>query len=331
LSRAAGIGLRCTALPLPTLVAGYTGPSASAPRSIGTTGQPKKSKLSSVRSILFFGMELNSVSITAQLRSVSVELLGFKQSAGRGSWAHGILDGGDTPRVDAHETAPTLATESSSLESVAHRLQADGDYAFLPTHPNPLVFNDLSTDGGPSRAGRDVSVSQTPPCRVGVPCAMGTQSRGPCLRRHNKIPRVVGCATRPEGVTTSRAEQARAGPVGQHNCRSVFNRQGGVRLWQLTRLARRHLLWSPQRRPAELLDQEMGVSVVDSSVAGLGGCPYAKGASGNVSTEDVLYMLHGLGIETGVDLFKVMEAGEFICQVLNKTTNSKVTRATKTP
>ncbi|XP_057197799.1 3-hydroxy-3-methylglutaryl-CoA lyase, cytoplasmic isoform X1 [Triplophysa rosa] len=80
-----------------------------------------------------------------------------------------------------------------------------------------------------------------------------------------------------------------------------------------------------------LIALQMGVSVVDSSVAGLGGCPYAKGASGNVSTEDVLYMLHGLGIETGVDLFKVMEAGEFICQVLNKTTNSKVTRATKTP
>ncbi|ROL44264.1 3-hydroxymethyl-3-methylglutaryl-CoA lyase, cytoplasmic [Anabarilius grahami] len=74
---------------------------------------------------------------------------------------------------------------------------------------------------------------------------------------------------------------------------------------------------------------QMGVSVVDSSVAGLGGCPYAKGASGNVSTEDVLYMLHGLGIETGVDLLKVMEAGEFICRALNRTTNSKVSQAAK--
>ncbi|XP_016332638.1 3-hydroxy-3-methylglutaryl-CoA lyase, cytoplasmic isoform X2 [Sinocyclocheilus anshuiensis] len=84
-----------------------------------------------------------------------------------------------------------------------------------------------------------------------------------------------------------------------------------------------------QALPNILIALQMGVSVVDSSVAGLGGCPYAKGASGNVSTEDVLYMLHGLGIETGVDLLKVMEAGEFICQALNRTTNSKVSQATK--
>uniref|UniRef100_A0A673FLY0 hydroxymethylglutaryl-CoA lyase n=1 Tax=Sinocyclocheilus rhinocerous TaxID=307959 RepID=A0A673FLY0_9TELE len=85
-----------------------------------------------------------------------------------------------------------------------------------------------------------------------------------------------------------------------------------------------------QALPNILIALQMGVSVVDSSVAGLGGCPYAKGASGNVSTEDVLYMLHGLGIETGVDMLKVMEAGEFICRALNRKTNSKVSQATKT-
>ena len=63
---------------------------------------------------------------------------------------------------------------------------------------------------------------------------------------------------------------------------------------------------------------------MDSSVAGLGGCPYASGASGNVATEDVLYMLHGLGIETGVDLAKVIAAGEFITSVLGRPTHSKV-------
>ncbi|XP_071663076.1 3-hydroxymethyl-3-methylglutaryl-CoA lyase, cytoplasmic isoform X2 [Patagioenas fasciata] len=72
---------------------------------------------------------------------------------------------------------------------------------------------------------------------------------------------------------------------------------------------------------------EMGVAVVDSSVAGLGGCPYAKGATGNVATEDVIYMLHGLGINTGVNLYTVMEAGNFICTALNKKTNSKVAQA----
>uniref|UniRef100_UPI00358E0B39 3-hydroxymethyl-3-methylglutaryl-CoA lyase, cytoplasmic isoform X1 n=1 Tax=Myxine glutinosa TaxID=7769 RepID=UPI00358E0B39 len=73
---------------------------------------------------------------------------------------------------------------------------------------------------------------------------------------------------------------------------------------------------------------QMGVSVVDSSVAGLGGCPYAGAASGNVATEDVLYMLHGLGIDTGVDLQKVIEAGNFICRVLGRPNGSSVATAT---
>ncbi|XP_060045993.1 3-hydroxymethyl-3-methylglutaryl-CoA lyase, cytoplasmic isoform X2 [Erinaceus europaeus] len=73
-----------------------------------------------------------------------------------------------------------------------------------------------------------------------------------------------------------------------------------------------------------LMALQMGINVVDSAVSGLGGCPYAKGASGNVATEDLLYMLNGLGLNTGVDLYKVMEAGDFICKAVNKTTNSKV-------
>ncbi|KAM9571052.1 hydroxymethylglutaryl-CoA lyase, mitochondrial-like isoform 2-T2 [Salvelinus alpinus] len=77
-----------------------------------------------------------------------------------------------------------------------------------------------------------------------------------------------------------------------------------------------------------LIALQMGISVVDSSVAGLGGCPYAQGASGNVATEDVVYMLHGLGIQTGVDLPKLMDAGAFICRSLNKKTSSKVAQAT---
>ncbi|XP_012998276.2 3-hydroxymethyl-3-methylglutaryl-CoA lyase, cytoplasmic isoform X3 [Cavia porcellus] len=72
---------------------------------------------------------------------------------------------------------------------------------------------------------------------------------------------------------------------------------------------------------------QMGVNVVDSAVSGLGGCPYARGASGNVATEDLIYMLHGLGIDTGVNLYKVMEAGDFICKAVNRTTNSKVAQA----
>jgi hydroxymethylglutaryl-CoA lyase len=63
---------------------------------------------------------------------------------------------------------------------------------------------------------------------------------------------------------------------------------------------------------------EVGVSIFHSSVSGLGGCPYAKGATGNVATEDVLYLLHGLGIETGIDLDQVVDAGQFISSHLGR-------------
>lgn len=71
----------------------------------------------------------------------------------------------------------------------------------------------------------------------------------------------------------------------------------------------------------------MGISVFDSSVAGLGGCPYANGASGNVATEDLVYMLQGMGIETGVDMDLLLGAGRYICEELGKCTESKVARA----
>lgn len=67
----------------------------------------------------------------------------------------------------------------------------------------------------------------------------------------------------------------------------------------------------------------MGISTVDSSVSGLGGCPYAKGASGNVATEDVVYMLHGLGVKTNVNLEKLMLAGDFISKHLGRPSGSK--------
>lgn len=70
-----------------------------------------------------------------------------------------------------------------------------------------------------------------------------------------------------------------------------------------------------------------GISVFDSSVAGLGGCPYAKGASGNVASEDVLYLLNGLGIHTGIDLDQLVAAGQRICSVLGRDNGSRVARA----
>jgi hydroxymethylglutaryl-CoA lyase len=72
---------------------------------------------------------------------------------------------------------------------------------------------------------------------------------------------------------------------------------------------------------------ELGVWQFDTSVAGLGGCPYAKGATGNVATEDVVYMLHGMGIETGIDLDALVDAGQYISQQLGRPTSSRVGRA----
>lgn len=71
---------------------------------------------------------------------------------------------------------------------------------------------------------------------------------------------------------------------------------------------------------------EAGVTVVDASVAGLGGCPYAQGASGNVATEDLVYQLHGLGIETGIDLQALVAAGHFICRHLGREPGSRLGR-----
>ncbi|KAF5471088.1 hypothetical protein F2P56_011559 [Juglans regia] len=78
-----------------------------------------------------------------------------------------------------------------------------------------------------------------------------------------------------------------------------------------------------QSLPNILISLQMGVSIVDSSVAGLGGCPYAKGASGNVATEDVVYMLNGLGVKTNVDLAKLLLAGDFINKHLGRPSGSK--------
>jgi hydroxymethylglutaryl-CoA lyase len=75
---------------------------------------------------------------------------------------------------------------------------------------------------------------------------------------------------------------------------------------------------------------ELGVTIVDSSVAGLGGCPFAVGAAGNASSEDLLYMLNGLGIESGVDLAALVAAGHYICDLLGRPSGSKVARAWET-
>ena len=74
----------------------------------------------------------------------------------------------------------------------------------------------------------------------------------------------------------------------------------------------------------------MGVWQYDTSSAGLGGCPYAKGATGNVATEDVVYMLHGMGIDTGIDLDRLIDAGVYISEALGREPNSRASKAIRT-
>ena len=76
-----------------------------------------------------------------------------------------------------------------------------------------------------------------------------------------------------------------------------------------------------------LVGLQHGISVVDSSISGLGGCPYARGASGNVATEDVVYLLQGMGIDTGVDLAALTAAGAYISNVLGRSSQSRVAQA----
>jgi hydroxymethylglutaryl-CoA lyase len=79
-----------------------------------------------------------------------------------------------------------------------------------------------------------------------------------------------------------------------------------------------------------LASLELGVWQFDTSVAGLGGCPYAKGATGNVATEDVVYMLHGMGIATGIDLDQLIDAGVYISEALGREPHSRVSKAIRT-
>jgi hydroxymethylglutaryl-CoA lyase len=72
---------------------------------------------------------------------------------------------------------------------------------------------------------------------------------------------------------------------------------------------------------------ECGISIFDSSVAGLGGCPYAKGATGNVATEDVVYLMDGLNIDTGIDIKKLIAAGDYICKAIERPNGSRAARA----
>jgi hydroxymethylglutaryl-CoA lyase len=167
------------------------------------------------------------------------------------------------------------------------------------------------------------------------PVAAAALARGMRLRGY--VSCVLGCPY--EGAVAPSAVAAVAGALAEMGCAEVslgdtigvgtpLKAQAMLRavaeVVPMERLAVHfHDTWG-QALANILACLELGVSVVDSAVAGLGGCPYAKGATGNVATEDVVYMLDGMGIETGVDLAKLAAAGRAISVALGRSPVSKV-------
>jgi hydroxymethylglutaryl-CoA lyase len=167
------------------------------------------------------------------------------------------------------------------------------------------------------------------------PVAAAARARGMRLRGY--VSCVLGCPY--EGAVAPLAVAAVAGVLAEMGCAEIslgdtigvgtpLKAQAMLRavaeIVPMERLAVHfHDSWG-QALANILACLEIGVSVVDSAVAGLGGCPYAKGATGNVATEDVVYMLDGMGIETGVDLAKLAAAGRAISAALGRAPVSKV-------
>ncbi len=157
--------------------------------------------------------------------------------------------------------------------------------------------------------------------RAAVSCALGCPYQGEV-----SIESVVDCVKRFADLGCDDIGIADTIGVGTPACASaVF--EAAAKVFPLNQISGHFHDTYGQACANVLACLELGVSTFDTSVAGLGGCPYAKGATGNVATEDVLYMLHGMGITTGIDLDKVCDAGQFISQALGRAPHSRVNRA----
>ena len=167
--------------------------------------------------------------------------------------------------------------------------------------------------------------------------ALAGPARAQGMRMRGYISCVLGCPYEGEVAEARVVEVAQA--LFELGCYEVSL---GDTIGTGTPLAARRLLWAVagecgmERLAVHFHDTrgqalanifaclEAGVTVVDASVAGLGGCPYAKGATGNVATEDLVYLLHGLGIETGIDLPALVAAGHYICRQLGREPGSRL-------
>ncbi|MGM0634291.1 MAG: hydroxymethylglutaryl-CoA lyase, partial [Pseudomonadota bacterium] len=154
-----------------------------------------------------------------------------------------------------------------------------------------------------------------------VSCAMGCPYQGPVpateVARVTAVLISMGCYEVSIGDTIGTGTPRRVQQVLEHCMAKTDASQLAVHFHDTYGQALANILAALQ----------LDIATVDSSVAGLGGCPYAEGASGNVSTEDVLYMLHGMGIETGVDLEALIQTGHWICERLGRRNLSRVGQA----
>ncbi|KAK0683165.1 HMGC2 protein, partial [Pygoscelis papua] len=222
------------------------------------------------------------------------------------------------PGVQYPVLTPNLQGFHSAIAAGATEVSVFGaaSESFSKMNINCSIEESIEKFEEVAKSARNMSI----PVRGYVSCALG------CPYEGNIIPaKVAEVREGKEGVkaeTDSREESGENSRGTRQNMLAFLLEKGLSSLLHFITY-----LWWSSRISKPLFFFFMGVAVVDSSVAGLGGCPYAKGSTGNVATEDVIYMLNGLGVNTGVNLYTVMEAGNFICTALNKKTNSKVAQA----
>ncbi|XP_050376093.1 hydroxymethylglutaryl-CoA lyase, mitochondrial-like [Argentina anserina] len=222
------------------------------------------------------------------------------------------LEGGATLPVLTPNLKGFEAAVAAGAKEVA--IFASASESFSKVNINCTIEESLIRYRAVTRAAKELSI----PVRGYVSCAIGCPEEGAI--HPSKVAYVakqlfdMGCF-----------EISLADTTGVGNPRTVVPMLEAVKaVVPVEKLAVHFHDTYGQSLPNILVSLQMGIGTVDSSVAGLGGCPYAKGASGNVATEDVVYMLSELGLETNVDLDKLLKVGDFISRHLGRPTGSKI-------
>lgn len=215
-----------------------------------------------------------------------------------------------TPNMKGFESALAAGVDEIVIFGAASE-------AFSQRNINCSIAESIDRFAPVAKAARTAGIR----VRGSISCALGCPYQGDVA-----IASVVEVVQRLQALGCDEidiADTIGVGTAGQ--VRAVF--EAVARAFPLSRVSGHFHDTYGQALANILASLESGVSIFHASVAGLGGCPYAKGATGNVATEDVLYLLNGLGIETGIDLEAVVRAGDFISQHLRRPNGSRAGRA----